>query len=189
MLVKPDVPLAALGRCMRRHPFLHAAPLLAETYSDHPAGRWRYVLALHASRTDDTLDFEFTPGELGCADRVVAYDWRSGSFAQHAPDEPLRGRLAPGEWSLRVLCPLLPGETAVFGDVFRYATAGDRRLEVRVVPEGVDLEVRGAPGESIDLRGWSGRPLEGTARAADGRWRAAVEIGDRGWTVLRLRGS
>ena len=190
VLVKPDVPLAALGRCMRQHPFLNAEPLLAETYSDHPAGRWRYALALHASRTDDTLGFEITPRELGCTDAVVVYDWRSGSFARHAPDEPLRGSLAPGKWALRVLCPLLPGEIAVFGDVFRYASVGDRRLEVRLGRQGgVDLEVRGAPGESVDLRGWSASPLAGTARAADGRWRADVEIGDRGWTLLRLRPS
>lgn len=187
VLVKPDVPLAALGRCMRRHPFLADAPIFADTWSDHPAGRWRYVLALHASRSDDELPFELAPGEVGCDAACIAYDWRSGNFARLEPEEAFTGRLAPGEWQLRVLCPLLPGGIAVFGDVFRYACAGDRRLEVRVTEDGVDVEVRGAAGESIDLRGWSASPLAGTSSARDGRWRVRVEIPDRGWTRLQLR--
>jgi hypothetical protein len=166
---------------------LTAAPIFADTWSDHPAGRWRYVLALHASRSDDELPFELAPAEVGCDATCIAYDWRSGSFARLEPEEAFTGRLAPGEWQLRVLCPLLPGGIAVFGDVFRYACAGDRRLEVRCTDDGVEVEVRGAAGESVDLRGWSARPLAGTASARDGRWRVQVEIPDRGWTRLQLR--
>src|SRR5262249_9521524 len=35
VLVKPDVPIAALDRCFMRNAFLEPEPLLGETYSDH----------------------------------------------------------------------------------------------------------------------------------------------------------
>ena len=49
VLVKPDVPLAAIDRCFLRHGHLTPSLLVGETYSGHAAQRWHYVVTLHAS--------------------------------------------------------------------------------------------------------------------------------------------
>ena len=193
VLVKPDVALAALGRCLRAHPFTRPVPLLADSWSDHPAGRWRYLLALHAWRGQEALDYELPAHEWPREGPCIAYDWRRGEAERIAADDPLTGRLEAGEWQLRVLCPVLPGEIAVFGDVSKYACAGDRRVRVDVRRDGdtpgVEVEVRGAPGEHVELCGWSGTALARVERDSSGLWRTAVDLPDPGWTILRLEPS
>src|SRR5262249_29845726 len=49
VLIKPDAPLAALDRCFHHHAYFEAEPLIGETFSTHPAGRWLYVASFNAS--------------------------------------------------------------------------------------------------------------------------------------------
>jgi hypothetical protein len=205
VLVKPDVPIAALERCFRAHAHLEATPLLGETWSDHPAGRWTYLLAVHASRSEAPLGFEVAPSELGDAaprGDCVAYDWASGRCERVAAGEALRFSLAPRAWSLRVLCPLLPGELALVGDPTKYACAGDRRIRrVRAEDGGVAFEVLGAPDERVRIRGFAGRaPPKAWARHAEvspaealalepapaGGFDLRVPVGARGVALVRI---
>jgi len=55
VLIKPDVPLAALDRCFRANGFLEPSMLVGETYSMHPAGRWMYVASFNAYRGKEQL--------------------------------------------------------------------------------------------------------------------------------------
>jgi hypothetical protein len=205
VLVKPDLPLAPLERCYRTHAHLGAAPLVAETWSDHPAGRWTYLVGIHASRADESLELEVAWPELAAAapsGPVVAYDWRRGRFE----DPGARGlgyALAPREWRLHVLCPVLPSGIALLGDPGRYACAGDRRLRgVRALDDGVAFEVLGAPGERVGLRGWSRRdPARAEAwsgasgdaealpiaREAGGGFRLELRLGARGRSRVEIR--
>jgi hypothetical protein len=216
VLVKPDVPIAALERCFHAHPHLEPEPLLGEAHSVHPAGRWQYVAGFHAWRGDAPIRYRLELAdlaELRPPGPVVAYDWRSGDFERLEPDGGLDVELEPGGWDLRVLCPVLPGELTVFGDVERYATAGDRRLRgIRAVAGGVELDVLGAPGERVTLAGWSRDALAGVeagahgalaplprvpgrAGDADGFWDepgkqrfgVSVTVPDRGWLRVSLR--
>ncbi len=212
LLVKPDVPIAALERCFRRDAFFEPEPLIGETYSTHPAGRWVYLASFNAWRGGETLRFRLPLadlGELRPLGPVLGYDWRRDAFERLAPGDALELSLAPGDWDLRVLCPLLPGELAVFGDVSRYASVGDRRVrEIRLEAAGaVTLDVLGAPDEPVEIRGWAARPLAEVARldaataralprgdalpgwtqaAAGGPWRVRLRVEARGWVPLRL---
>ena len=161
VLVKPDLPIAALDRCFRGHGYFGAEPLVAETWSDHPAGRFVYLLTMNASHASKQsgapLRFRVELAELGAArpaGPVVAYDWRSGRFARLEEDAGFEESLGYQEFGYRVLCPLLPGGVALFGDVTKYATLGDRRVS-RLEAEDGELRcaVLGAPGEVVALEG------------------------------------
>ena len=212
LLVKPDLPIAALERCFRADAWFEPALLVGETFSQHPAGRFVYVAAMNAWRGAAPLTDRVAFSELGEARPTgpfVVYDWRTGSFERGDPDGALAFELAPSDWDLRVLCPWLPAGIAVFGDTSLYATAGDRRLQgLRATEAGFALDVLGARGERVRIEGCSERPLahvsawtpaegerplpsgdDGVAGgfsqdAASGRFEIRVEIPASGW--LRL---
>jgi hypothetical protein len=205
VLVKPDLPLAAIERCLRADCYFEPEPLVGETWSQHPAGRWVYVVAMNAWREERPLELRLPLSELGAAAPdapVVAYDWRSGRCERLEPAGELRARLAPGDWHFRVLCPLLDG-LGVFGDVARYACAGDRRIgRIRRTDGGLELDVLGSPGETCEIGGfcegdvaaelWEpgrGARSLGVERRAAGGFRVRVAIGASGWCSLRLRPS
>jgi hypothetical protein len=171
VLVKPDVPVAALDRCWRGHAALEPNPLVGEAHSVHSAGRWHYLVSMNAWRGARPLRFRLALADLGPlapSAPLLAWDWRRGRGAPVAPDGGFELELAPLDWDYRVLCPLLPGGLAVVGDPSRYATAGDRRIaRVRTTPGGVAFDALGAPGERVRIAGWSERRPR-TARA-DGR--------------------
>lgn len=161
VIVKPDAPLAALDRCFRGHVVLEPVPLIAATHSQHTAGRWIYAVSLHASNHDGPLGFRFDLADLGVdrpAGPVIAYAWRSGALGRVLPDGGFDLELPKLGWDVRVLAPILPGDLAVVGDVSLYATAGDKRVaDVRAVSGGVEVDVVGAPGETVCITGWAAR--------------------------------
>ncbi len=216
VLVKPDVPIAALDRSFRRDAFFEPEPLVAETYTRHGPGRWIYLASFNAWRGREPLRFEVALSDLGAQaprEPVVAYDWRRRSWSRLAPEDRISLELEPDGWDYRILCPLLPGGAALLGDPALYASAGDRRLAgVESGPDGIRLEAWGAPGERIELEGWSEREPRGlqaevgaglvelprhdeTPRPtpawgydpSNGVLRISLEIPDRGWVGLRLR--
>lgn len=179
VLVKPDAPLAAVDRCFRASAFLQSELLTAETYSEHPAGRWIYVVTLHASRERAALSGRLCLQDLGAArpaGRVVAYDWRRRTWSLLEPDGDWEVELPFQDWDFRVLCPLLPGDRAVFGDIDKYASAGDRRIAgITADGDTISFEVLGAPDTSAVVAGCSPRaPAGALARGAGGERRLAV---------------
>ncbi|MGH0029703.1 MAG: hypothetical protein ACQGVC_07925 [Myxococcota bacterium] len=203
VLVKPDVPLAALERCYAGHAHLQHAPLVGEAYSDHPSARIAYVLAMHASRVEEPLAFRVKLSELGASapsGPAVAWDWQTGEMQRLEPDYALAFRLAPRQWSYRVVSPLLPSGIALMGDPQLHVTAGDRRLRnLEARPDGARFRVLGEPGECPVLRGFSERPLrallrvsseERTRRDVDrdarGVFELPVPVGLRGRTEVEL---
>jgi hypothetical protein len=157
VLVKPDVPIAALDRCFAANAYTDPVLLLGECHSHHPAGTWIYVVTLHASRHVETIHGRVATADLGAlapSEPVLAYDWRARSWARLEPGEGWDVALAFREWDYRILCPLLPGGRAVFGDVSKYATAGDRRIAAIEASAGrIRFEVRGAPGTWTEVEG------------------------------------
>jgi len=205
VLVKPDVPVAALDRCFRGHAALEPNPLIGEAHSAHAAGRWHYLVSMNAWRGGETLRFRLALADLGplAPDApVLAWDWRRRRAAVLAPDGGFELALAPLDWDYRVLCPLLPGGLAVVGDPDRYATAGDRRLAgVRATPAGAAFDVLGAAGEAVTIAGWAerrpagahawspagGRRALAPAWDADTRvWSLALELPEAGWLAVEV---
>jgi hypothetical protein len=204
-LVKPDVPLAAIDRCLRRDCRFEPEILVGECWSDHPAGRWSYAACFHAWRGEAPLPLALPLRDLGAAAPrapLVAWDWRAGSAQRLEPGASLEAQLAPADWRLYVLCPLLPGGLALVGDASRYATAGDRRLRgVRALGGAVECEVLGTPGEPVELTLWregagglaaelwtpAGGAAAGQARAQGGGvFRLPLEVGRGGFTRVRV---
>ena len=177
VLVKPDAPLAAIDRCFLRHGHLQPALLTGETSSRHGAHRWTYVVTLHASSSRDRLSERIALADLGAArpdGAVIAYDWRRGTFERLAADGGWVAALDFQDWELRVLCPLLPGERALFGDVARYATMGDRRVTgVTASVDGVSFDVIGMAGTVAEIHGYAAQPPH-SVRAATYRSERAL---------------
>jgi hypothetical protein len=193
VIVRPDVALAAVDRCFTQHPVARAVPLVAEAWTDHPAGRWAYVVALNVSRAEERLDEQVeltTLGESAPATPVVCWDWRTGVATRLDPSGGWRLALEPLDWDLRVLAPVLPGGLAVIGDPTRYATAGDARLaSVETTGDGVRFTVLGA-GELVTIVGWADhqpRVADGVALEWDAPiWRVRVRVPDRGQISVAL---
>jgi hypothetical protein len=169
VLIKPDLPLAALDRCFRGHGYFGEEPLLAETWSAHPAGRSVYLVSMNASHASKQsgrpLRFRLDFAELGAAapsGPVVLLDWRRGSAELQAADGGFEESLGYQEFGYRLLCPLLPGEVALLGDLSKYAALGDRRI-ARVEAEDGELrfDVLGAPGEEVTVDGFATRRPRG----------------------------
>jgi len=200
VLVKPDVPLAAIDRCFRANSFTEPSLLVGECYSRHPAGTWVYVASFNAWRGKRTLQGRVAAAELGavCPEGpVLAYDWRAQTWQRLEPNGGWELTLGFQEWDYRVLCPLLPGDATVFGDVSKYATVGDRRIVSIVAADGtLQFNVLGVPESRVQVQGYAAaRPRTVTAWVP-GHSRVLEEAaGDEGWSwdeatgrwVLHLR--
>jgi hypothetical protein len=201
VLVRPDVPIAAVDRTAFTAPVWSGEPIVASTHTDHDAGRWGYVLTCNVGSDEPaTARVQFTDlggDRPGTADLAV-FDWRTGGVEVLPRDGAFEtAPLARADWDYRVLAPVHDNGIAVFGDTALYACAGDSR--VAAVTTGSDetvVTLLGA-GERVRLRGWSRRPVGVRAwspgRAADpevandpetGAWSADVVIAVGGWTKL-----
>lgn len=191
LLVKPDVAIAATSATVLASPAFNPVPLVAESHSDHPAGRWAYVVAMHSFPGDQEIDATVRLADLDDAapeGEVVAWDWRAGTATRLGPHGEVGGVLAREGWSYHVLAPVLPTGLAVIGDVDRFVPAGDARVEVSASDAGARVVVKGA-GESVTLTGWaeSAPTVDGVSAAFDpatGVWRTTVEVPPRGWTLV-----
>ncbi|HME72859.1 MAG TPA: hypothetical protein VKM54_23765 [Myxococcota bacterium] len=183
VLVKPDVPIAACDRCFRESAFFEKAPLVGETYSLHPAGRWRYVVSLNAGRAKEPMDFRVELADLGMArpeGAVILYDWRRRAWTRLDADGGWDVQLQFQDFDYRVVCPLLPGGITLFGDVSKWATVGDQRIaQIEAVAGELCFDLLGAPLERVEVRGWSARaPGGATAWCPGGRRVLPIRSGE-----------
>jgi hypothetical protein len=208
VLVKPDVPLAAIDPCFRANTFVKDVPLIAEAYSDHPAGRWVYVASFHACQSKDPLEFRVALSDLGPSrprTPVMVFDWRRGDFQRLDLDSGWDCRLDFQDWDYRVLCPVLPGDVTVFGDVaaptagdhrFRHRATTQRKLQRSDQPDAM-VEVHGfSPAAPTSVSAWVPGSTRAVARDSDaieawswdstGRWIVRVRVGTNGHTRVRL---
>jgi len=197
LLIKPHTAIAAVDESMLSGPAFHPTLLVAECTSEHPAGRWAYAVAMHARPDDDPISGEIpltaVLGPDGDGRDVVAWDWRTGIATRLGPDATIPVTLPREGWTFHVLAPLLGGGLAVVGDVTKFVTAGDARVEVSETPTGVRLVVKGA-GETVTITGWAGQaptsPDGDVAYDPSTRvWTTDVEVPRRGWTTVTVDAS
>lgn len=199
VLIKPDVPLAAVDRCFRANAFFQGGPLIGETYSQHPAGRWQYIATFNVDQAKQTHDYHVRLADLGSLQpegEVVAYDWRRQTWQRLDRDAGWEVRLDYQDWDYRVVCPLLAGERTVFGDIGKYATVGDRRVaEIESTAAGIAFDVVGAPHTQVSVAGYAAqaprtvvvwspgreRTLDPAATGSDEHW--SHDAGNGGWRV------
>ena len=128
LLVKPDVPVAALDDAFVSWPFGRPRLLAGDTWTDHAAGRWRYVVAINPDDRGETAPPLDATVALEIDAPVVAWDWRARTVDRlDAGDTLAVEGLAPHDWRYWVLAPVVGG-VAVIGDPALYATAGDHRI-------------------------------------------------------------
>lgn len=193
ILIKPDVPVATTAESMVTNPAFHPSLLVAECFTDHPAGRWSYIVAAHANPGDDNIAGQIVLGDLGASaprDDVIVYDWRDRTMQRLRRDASIDVALGREEWRYFVAAPVLVGEFAVLGDLTKFVAAGDARIEVNTTPTGVNVIVKGA-GETVTISGWAmSAPSspDGDVRfdAAAQHWELDVTVGERGWKSVRL---
>jgi hypothetical protein len=197
VLVKPDVPIAATSRSIAGNPAFNPTLLVAETHSRHAAGRWSYVSAFHATPTDETVTGTVACAELGDSapdGEVICWDWRTGTATRLGGEAEFDVTLAREDWAHFVLAPVLDGDLAVIGDVTKFATAGDARIEIHddpVEPFGLRVVAKGA-NETVRVTGWAATAPESTDAtvhfdAGTGVWHLDVAVGRRGWQTARIR--
>jgi hypothetical protein len=121
---------------------------------------------------------------------VVAWDWRKETATRLAPDATIPVSLSREGWTFHVLAPVLGSRLAVIGDVSKFVTAGDARLEVSETSTGVRLVVKG-PGETVTVTGWAEvapTSPDGTIEhdSSTGVWTIEVDVPSRGWAALAV---
>ncbi len=201
-IVRPDVPLAAVDRSMRAHPFLTPTPMIAATHVDHGVGRYAYVVSLDVTEPAQRLECDVALADLGedapsAASGVIRWDAVAAAWAGPVTETGWHLALDHQGMDLSVLVPAVDG-LAVLGDPDLVATAGRRRCE-RIDPDGrggVTVVLSGAPGEELRVAGWSssatvaasvgGAPPAVLAVGEDGGWTLPVTLDETGATQIGL---
>lgn len=200
VIIAPDVPVAAWSRSFATEPMTTTEPLVGESWTQHPAGRWHYVVAL-ASEAEARHAVTVDVSDLDGANSTdVAHRWSTGEVRPlDAGGSAGSLELEPGaeSFDLWTVSPLLDDRVAVFGDVSKYVSAGDRRIGRITARNGVvSFTVLGVPGECVTVTGWSN--AAGPARSwlpdtepidlgsIDGRWTINVVVGPHGWTRVEV---
>jgi hypothetical protein len=203
ILIKPHTAIAATDESVLSSPAFNPTMLVAECTSEHPAGRWTYAVAMHANPSDEPISGEIRLESLTQPalrhgiepsrsnwnpSDVVAWDWREGTGTRLASDAIIPVSLIREGWSFHVLAPVLGSGLAVIGDVTKFVTAGDARLEVSETSTGVRLVVKGA-NERITVTGWAEvAPTSPHSVVAydpsTGIWTVDLEVPSRGWATL-----
>jgi hypothetical protein len=173
LLVKPDLPVAALDRCLGRVVVFSRRLLVGATSTTHRAGTWHYVVTANVLDDGDPLTEPVSLEELGVTGPALVWDWRRRTASVVEAGGSWDVELGPHEWDYRVVAPLLDGGRAVVGDPALFVTAGDRRL-AQVDADG-SVVVAGAPGEEVALVVWDGEVSE-----------RRLTVPDRGWDGVRL---
>jgi hypothetical protein len=203
ILIKPHTAIAATDESLLSGPAFTSTLLVAECTSEHPAGRWTYAVAMHANPGDEPISGEIRleslcrpEGSAGVqrsrdsrgAANLVAWDWQKGTATRLARDATIPVSLGREGWTFYVLAPVLGSGLAVIGDVAKFVTAGDARIEVAETSTGVRLVVKG-PGETVTITGWAEVPPTSPDAIvahdpSTGVWTATIDVPNRGWTTL-----
>jgi hypothetical protein len=204
VLVRPDVPIAAIDRAWFEVPVWSEALLVGSAHTEHTAGRWAYVLTCNVAADHQRHDGRVDLTELGedrpATAEVAVFDWRTRRVDVVSAESAYDVALDPAGWDFRVVAPVL-GDIAVIGDPALYACAGDARVsDVAVEDGGIVVTVLGAA-EQVRLVGWSRAPVRARAwspgsgavevvveyEARAHLWEAAVDVGAAGWANLHIQ--
>ena len=213
ILVKPHTPIAAIDESLLSGPAFNSVPLFAACTSEHAAGRWVYLVAMHANPGDEPVVGEVPLSstlsscsrseyqrpavrmeeEVEVGDEIVAWNWRTRTAEKLSRTSAISVSLEREDWDFYVLAPILPSGLAVIGDITKFTTAGDARIEVAATSTGVRLVVKGA-GENVTITGWAETAPtspDGSVEysAATGVWAVRIAIPARGWASITVDGA
>jgi hypothetical protein len=209
LLVKPHNPITAIDESLLSGPAFNPVPLFASCTSEHEAGTWTYFVAFHANPADEPVTGEIRltslpslprartqPGfgrakrDCDVANHLVAWNWRTQNAERLSLDSAIPVSLEREDWDFYVLVPILSSGLAVIGDVTKFVTAGDARIEIFGTSSGARLVVKGG-GEKVTIVGWAeAAPTspDGVVHhdATTGVWTMTLKIPSRGWTSINV---
>lgn len=179
VLIKPDVPLAAIDRSIRNPSGL----LWAETN----CSIWRYVVVIRTGEKSQNLgshtECMTETLQLDTAKLLLVYDWKSKTACVATS---VSAALRLHEWILWVLCPIVNSNEsdsafALIGDANAFATMGDRRFRTEsqnAANDSMYFDVIGLHGEEVEVSYWTSK---------SGILTKNVSIPARGWAHCSLR--
>jgi hypothetical protein len=205
ILVKPHTAIAATDESLLSGPAFNSSLLVAECTSEHPAGRWTYVVAMHANPGEEPISGHirlralFEPGDTALVQSghqnsgpgaFVAWDWRNATATRVDLHATIPVSLDHEGWTFHVLAPILSSGLAVIGDVTKFVTAGDARIEIFETVRGVRLVVKGS-GETVTITGWAAiapSSPDGIVShdPSTGIWTVDIGVPSRGWADLHV---
>lgn len=173
VLIKPDVPLAALDRSLR-----NPSGLL---WADTNCQAWRYVTAIRTGiRTEPKPEDRAPMTEiLQLHSTALIYNWRTKDAVI---GDAVTASLEMHDWALWVMCPLIGAKRglALIGDAKAFATMGDRRFRVFHTMDSevaYSFELLGVYEEVVDVSFWSKN---------GGVQTKSVQIPGKGWIHCSL---
>ncbi len=182
VIIRPDVPIAAVDACFRRHAVAQPVPLVAECHTDHSAGRWTQVFCANTYRGDESISGIVDLGPAWPSTPVAALDLRTGETSR--PTSGWDVSLEAGEWTHHLLAPIVDG-IAVFGDISKHAPVGKARITSIESDDGVvTLHVEG-DGELVAIDGWADRTVRANVGGAD----VTVDQDGERWRIMAAGGS
>lgn len=154
VIVKPDETLVPTEESLAGDAVLAHEPLVAWTYTDHPA-RTAYVVAF--TRKHDSEAFRFVPEWFGLSGQVFVYDYFAGSGQLIGASDAYSSNLSDADRMYFVVAPLGSSGIALVGDRGKYVTSGRQRIPKVVDADGhVSIIVELAQGESsVTLMGYA----------------------------------
>jgi hypothetical protein len=207
VLVRPDVPVAAIDRAAYEAPVWSGELLVGSAHTDHAADRWGYVVVCNVGSEPRRARTRIALTDLGedrpASSAVAVFNWRERSVDVLPSDGAFDVELEPGDWDYRVVAPILGSGVAVIGDPGLYACSGDTRVADVVLDsdgEGLTVTVLGA-NERVGIVGWSQHPISARAWSpaagltdiactndvVSGVWELQLDIGPAGWARLHVR--
>jgi hypothetical protein len=187
VIVRPDVPIAAVDACYRQQAVARPVPLVAECHTDHPAGRWVQVFCANTFRGDEPVTGPVDLGPAWPEGPVVSLDLRTGEVSH--PSDRWETTLDPAAWTHHLLAPLLDDGIAVFGDVSKHAPVGKARIATIETDASGILVTTAGKDETVPVSGWSEQPLLAEVGSDE-----PVPLGAGSWSIdvragssLRLR--
>lgn len=210
VLIKPDVPMAALDRSLRDDSSL----LWADTH----CGMWRYIVVIRTGikASGDIANNVPLEESLEIGKGTLVYNWRTKETFM---SDHISAALCIHEWEMWVICPVFMLSSdirfSLIGDRNVFATMGDRRIRIEqdmvsAITEDYEghkerddenaegiletqnheerIYIVGSAGMAFHVLGASGETVEVTYWSEqDGVDSKTVQIPDKGWIRMKVQ--
>jgi hypothetical protein len=127
VIVKPDVPLAAMDRTYLAEAQHQDVPMLATTYTDH-AGLKTIYLAAYKNTKSAADSVSISPEELGCTGPFFFFNYLAGTGVKMDKGSDCQVTLQGGSYGYYIAAPIGESGIAVLGDAGLFVGTGKQRI-------------------------------------------------------------
>ncbi|MDE3185259.1 MAG: hypothetical protein KGM16_17745 [Bacteroidota bacterium] len=156
ILIKPDVPLLPLDQDYSEMAQKEGKPILAYTFTKHGNITTGYLFSFAEEETT-TMDFGFSPSEMGFKGKVVVFNPSNGTVSKIDSDKKFSSSLPNEKYTYYIIAPVTSSGIAFLGDSSKITSTGKQRI-ASINSGDLDLKVKVlfAKGErQVVLQGYS----------------------------------